>query len=74
MVRTCELLYGPERAAELQAFLEEATGAPCPVWSSPPQLDDVAPLPRPAKRHAWAPLPLLSWAVLYGSVFSCTAA
>lgn len=30
MLPTCQAIYGIERGAEVQAFLELATGQPCP--------------------------------------------
>lgn len=30
MMQTCEVIYGCERAAQVQAFLEGAMGEPCP--------------------------------------------
>lgn len=30
MMQVCEAIYGRERAAEVQAFLEGALGRPCP--------------------------------------------
>jgi hypothetical protein len=30
MLQVCETIYGRERAAKLQAYIEDATGEPCP--------------------------------------------
>lgn len=57
-MQVCEVIYGCERAAKLQAFLEGAMGQPCPCRQDQPcplmprQRDsaELEPLPDPLHR------------------------
>lgn len=47
MIQVCQAIYGNERGAALQSFLEKATGEPCPCAQG-----RVCPLMPPAPRDS----------------------